>query len=157
MGQMAPITRGLQGPGNAARGGQAPADTILSKSRAIHCPHGGGGLGAPLSALHLSVITTPWLATVQTTPRVGTRVPGRTELGLLLRSAPSHGWGLGEGVWGMDSDFQQPVGEAAKFKDRVPRNGASPKSLDWEGCWGFIHIFSRRTPSAPRPAEAFWI
>lgn len=58
------------------RGWAGAADTVLSKARAIHCPHGGGGLGAHLRAPHLAVITAPWLASVQTAPRMGTWVPG---------------------------------------------------------------------------------
>lgn len=41
---------------------------------------------------------------------------------LLLGSSPSHSWGLGEGVVGTNSDFQQSMEEAVRLKDRVPRD-----------------------------------
>ena len=119
---MTPITRGLQGPGNLAGFGQAPADTVLSGARAIHCPHGGGGLGIHLSSLNLGSNYCSWAGHCQDHPMDGNTGLGRTGLGLLLGGFPSHNYGLGEGVGGTNSDFQQSMVEAMRLKDRVSRD-----------------------------------
>lgn len=71
MGQMAPIRKGLQGPGNPARGGQASADTSYPGPGPFIAHMEVGIWGAHLSSLHLTVITALWLATAQTTPWMG--------------------------------------------------------------------------------------
>lgn len=105
MGQMAPITRGLQGPGNPARGGQAFADTSYPGPGPFTAHKEVGIWGAHLSSLHLAVITILWLAAVQTTPWMGIWV--WAEKGLTCCSGaplPTTGaWGK-KGV-GTDSGF----------------------------------------------------
>lgn len=117
MGQMAPIMRGLQGPGNPARGGQSPADTI--SSRAIHCPHGGGGFGgppelpAPRSNYHFLAGHCPDHLSD------GNLGPGPTGLGLPLRGSPSHDGGWRRG-WEEGFRLLAAYGGSSKIQGQSP-------------------------------------